>query len=246
MNASFDLFLIRVWVWISWSGSSHGYTLTEISEKVWLQTKRNPVISPHWCECWTVYYSFLWSYQWFDLLLSGFWTHCSLFFSCPSWVSFIWLFSSSCSVPWLLLCFCFCSVLCVYMSWVLPESLSVHTVVYTVFEEHLLTCCPSRNTQPVTTSDTAKLQQLFFLEKNKYNIRGRGESFFEKWQQFITFFNDLQILDVDWVEIYVYPLFYHYVFLFFIMLCVCMYMCICMFFLCVLIGDCWWVGWYKM
>ncbi len=53
-------------------------------------------------------------------------------------------------------------------------------------------------------------------------------SFFEKWQQFITFFNDLQILDVDLVKIYVYPLFYHC--FFFIMLCVCMYMGICMFF----------------
>ena len=40
---------------------------------------------------------------------------------------------------------------------------------------------------------------VFFLklEKIKYNIRGRGDSFGKKWQKFITFFNDLPTLDVD-------------------------------------------------
>ncbi len=52
--------------------------------------------------------------------------------------------------------------------------------------------------QPPTISVWLK-DLVFFLKLKeiKYNIRGRGESFFEKWQQFITFFNDLQILDVD-------------------------------------------------
>ncbi len=122
-------FLIRVWVWISWSGSSHGYTLTEISEKVWLQTKRNPVMSPHWCECWVLLISLVISVVWPSSVRDL----DSLFFVfLLSFLSFfIWLFSSSCSVPWLLLCFCFCS-LCLYVlssPWIF---------VYTVFEVDLL------------------------------------------------------------------------------------------------------------
>ncbi len=102
-------------------------------------------------------------------------------------------------------------------------------------------------TSPQPPSISVWLKDLVFflkLGKIKYNIRGRGESFFEKWQQFISFFNDLQILDVDWVEIYVCPLFYHYVFFYYAMcVYVHVYMYVCF---CVLIWDFWWVGWYKM
>ncbi len=65
------------------------------------------------------------------MMLSGFWSHCSLFFPCPSWVSlfgyipvlvkFIWLFLDYTSPVSVLPDY----ILCVYKSWVLPESWSV-------------------------------------------------------------------------------------------------------------------------
>ncbi len=59
-------------------------------------------------------------------------------------------------------------------------------------------------TSPQPPSISVWLKDLIFflkLEKVKYNIRGRRECFFEKWQQCITYFNDIQILEVDWGEV---------------------------------------------
>lgn len=58
-------------------------------------------------------------------------------------------------------------------------------------------------TSPQPPSISVWLKDFIFflkLEKVKYNIRGRGECFFEKWQQIITYFNDIHILEVDWGE----------------------------------------------
>ncbi len=64
-------------------------------------------------------------------LLSGFWTHCSLFFACPFWVSLFGYFPVLVKLIWLFLDYSSpVSVLpdyflCVYKSWVLLESWSV-------------------------------------------------------------------------------------------------------------------------
>ncbi len=61
-------------------------------------------------------------------MLSGFWTLCSLFIPYSSWVSLFSYFPVLNLISYY--CTCFSSpwlLLCVYKSWVLPESLSIHS-----------------------------------------------------------------------------------------------------------------------
>ncbi len=69
-------------------------------------------------------------------IMSGFWTLCSLFFPCPSWVSLYGYFPVLVKLIWLFLApvlVLLDYVRCVYKSLVLPESLSVHLSIYVVF-----------------------------------------------------------------------------------------------------------------
>ncbi len=69
-------------------------------------------------------------YIYISFMLSGFWTVCFMFFPCPSWVCLFGYFPVLVKlidlflVPVLVLLDYF---LCVYKSWVLPKSLSVHS-----------------------------------------------------------------------------------------------------------------------
>ncbi len=97
--------------------------------------------------------------------VSVFWTLCSLFFPCPSWVSLFGYFPVLVKLIWLLLApvlVLLDYVLCVYKSWVLPESLSIYVVFPVLFIDLLkrrevwLTSsllCPFRYTTRVRWTD---------------------------------------------------------------------------------------------
>ncbi len=103
------------------------------------------------------------------VLLSGFWTLCSLFFPYRSWVSIFSYFSVLVKLIWLLLApvlVLLDYVLCVYKAWVLPESLFVQSYfilyyLYQIFrfiktkKSFLLeVSCILPSTHTVTTIDT--------------------------------------------------------------------------------------------
>ncbi len=128
MNASFDLVFnsslilnqlerFQPWLHINWD-----------KWKVWLQTKRNPVMSPHWCECWVLLISLVISVVWpssVRVLDSLFFVFLLSFLSFFYLVIFQFLLSSLvtplfCSLclyvlssPWIFVC----SHRCVYCLW---------------------------------------------------------------------------------------------------------------------------------